>query len=118
MVRKLSEPIIRSCCKYVFHYYHTVPNTEPSINSVILTSTSVNVTWDPIACSERNGEITGYAVEFQEQRVRGEEVVNRSFTASGLRPYTNYTFRVAGVNINGTGPFSNTTIITTGEESV
>ena len=79
------------------------------------------MTWDPIACIERNGEITGYAVKFQEQgeaRSPGEEVVNQSFMASGLRPYTNYTFRVAGVNINGTGPFSNTTIITTGEESM
>ena len=79
------------------------------------------MTWDPIACIERNGEITGYAVEFQEQggaRILREEVVNQSFTASGLHPYTNYTFRVAGVNINGTGPFSNTIIITTGEESV
>ena len=80
------------------------------------------MTWDPIACIERNGEITEYAVEFQEQGRASspvkEVVVNQSFTTSTLRPYTNYTFRVAGVNSNGTGPFSNTTIITTGEESV
>ena len=50
-------------------------------------------------------------------------VVNRTFTASGLTPYTNYTFRVAGVNDidsgnDGTGPFSNTISILTEEESM
>ena len=44
-------------------------------------------------------------------------VVNRTFTASGLTPYTNYNFRVAGVNDNGTGPFTNVTSILTEEES-
>ena len=44
-------------------------------------------------------------------------VVNKTFTASGLTPYTNYTFRVAGVNDNGTGPFLNVTNILTEEES-
>ena len=44
-------------------------------------------------------------------------VVNRTFRASELTPYTNYTFRVAGVNDNGTGPLSNVTIILTEEES-
>ena len=44
-------------------------------------------------------------------------VVNRTFTASELTPYTNYTFRVAGVNDNGTGPFINVTSILTEEES-
>ena len=67
---------------------------------------------------ERNGEITNYAVEFQEQggaSIPGE-VLNQTFTATGLTPHTNYTFRVAGVNSNGTGPFSNGTTITTDED--
>ena len=78
------------------------------------------VTWDPIACIERNGEITNYTVEFQEQggaRI-SVEVMGQSFTADRLRPFTDYTFRVAGVNINGTGPFTNTISITIGEESM
>ena len=44
-------------------------------------------------------------------------VVNRTFTASGLTPYTNYTSRVAGINGNGTGPFTNVTSILTEEDS-
>ncbi len=84
------------------------------------TSRSVSVSWGAIECIERNGVITGYTVEFQEQggaRIPGE-VVNQTFTASGLTPHTNYTFRVAGVNSNGTGPFSGTILITTDEDGM
>ena len=58
-------------------------------------------------------------VEFQEMggALIPGVVVNRTFTASGLTPYTNYTFRVAGVNGNGTGLFSNITNMLTEEES-
>ena len=73
------------------------------------------VTWDAIECIERNGIITGYVVEFQEQggaSIPGE-VVGQNFTATELTPATRYTFRVAGVNSNGTGPFYNTIISTT-----
>ena len=73
------------------------------------TSRSVSVSWDTIECIERNREITDYTVVFQEQcgaMIPGEvNVMDRTFTASGLTPHTNYTFRVAAVNINGTGPF-------------
>ena len=73
------------------------------------------VTWDTIDCIERNGVITSYSVEFQEEGGAGipGEVMGQSFTASGLTPNTSYTFRVAGVNANGTGPFTETITIST-----
>ena len=90
-----------------------------TISSV--TSRSVTITWRQIECIERNGEITDYTVVLQEQggaMISGEvNVMDRTFTASGLTPHTNYTFRVAGVNSNGTGPFSNITTILTHEDS-
>ena len=75
------------------------------------------MSWDAIECLERNGEVTHYAVVFQQQggaEVPGEvNATGKSFTAIGLTPNTNYIFRVAGVNSNGTGPFSdNITIFT------
>ena len=76
------------------------------------------VTWDTIECIERNGILTGYTVVFQEQggaNVPGN-TVNRTFSATGLTPFTNYTFRVAGVNDVGTGPFTDIITITTDEE--
>ena len=42
-------------------------------------------------------------------------LMDRTLTASGLTPHTNYTFRVAGVNSAGTGPFTDI-ILTTAEE--
>ena len=84
------------------------------------TSRSVRVSWSTIDCIERNGVITNYAVVFQEQGgavIHGEvNVVDRTFTASGLTPHTNYTFRVAGVNSNGTGSYSNGITIHTVED--
>ena len=96
------------------------PTAPPRrINNISVTSRNVRVSWTKIRCIERNGPITSYTVEFQE--VGGAlipgVVVNRTFTASGLTPYTNYTFRVAGVNNNDTGSFSNVTSILTEEES-
>ena len=77
------------------------------------------MSWAEIRCIERNGPITNYTVEFQE--VGGAlipgVVVNITFTASELTPYTNYTFRVAGVNDNSTGPFTDLISVQTEEES-
>ena len=84
------------------------------------TPRSVSVSWNAIECIERNGEITNYTVVFQEQGgavIPGEvNMMDRTFTASGLTPRTNYIFRVAGVNSNGTGPFTSTFIIQTDED--
>ena len=64
--------------------------------------------------------ITDYTVVFQEQggAVIPDEmnVMDRTFTASGLTPHTNYIFRVAGVNSNGTGPYTNDTMAMTEED--
>ena len=101
----------------------SAPSASPrSINTTSTTSRRVSVSWTKISCIERNGPITNYTVEFYEMGgalIPGVvHMVNRTFTASGLTPYTNYTFRVAGVNDNRTGPFSNITSILTEEESM
>ena len=45
-------------------------------------------------------------------------VMDRTFTASGLTPHTNYTFRVAGVNIINTGPYSTIIFIRSSEDGM
>ena len=97
------------------------PTRPPRDVTASTTSRSVSVSWSTIECIERNGVITNYTVVFQEQGgaviPAGEvNVMDRTFTASGLTPHTNYTFRVAGVNSNGTGPYSNVTVILTDED--
>ena len=81
------------------------------------------VTWGTIDCIERNGMITTYTVVFQEQgganvtSSTSTESQDRVFSDTELTPFTNYTFRVAGVNDAGTGVFAVLTI-TTDEEGL
>ena len=77
------------------------------------------MSWIEIECIEGNGPISNHTVEFREVggAVTPGVVVNRTFTANGLTPYTNYTFSVAGMNDAGTGPFSNTSIQTKEEST-
>ena len=98
------------------------PTRPPHDVTPSTTSRSVSVSWSTIECIERNGEITNYTVVFQEQGgavIPGEvNVMDRTFTASGLTPHTNYTFRVAGVNSNGAGPYINISSILTDEDGM
>ena len=99
------------------------PTGAPRDVVLSTTSRSVGVSWNTIKCIERNGMITDYTVEFQEQGgamiLAGEvNVMDRTFIATGLQPFTRYMFRVAGVNDAGTGPFTAATAILTNEESM
>ena len=98
------------------------PTRPPHDVTPSTTSRSVSVSWSTIECIERNGVITNYTVVFQEQGgavTTGEvNVMDRTFTASGLIPHTNYIFRVAGVNINGTGSYTNISSILTDEDGM
>ena len=83
------------------------------------TPRSITVTWDEIECIERNGVITGYEVRFRRQGETGTidgQQVGRTFMASGLRPFTNYEFEVAGVNDRGSGLFTGVIPISTDED--
>ena len=98
------------------------PTGPPCDVTPSTTSTSVSVSWSTIDCIERNGVINSYTVVFQEQGgavIPGEvDVMDRTFTASGLTPHTNYTFRVAGVNSNGTGRYSNDITVLTNQDGI
>ena len=45
-------------------------------------------------------------------------IFGSSFIANRLTPFTNYTFRVRGVNSEGPGPYSDFITITTSEEGM
>ena len=77
-----------------------------------ITSRTVQVTWDVIECIHRNGNITDYEVKLREDDsgdIVTDGVVDfdaETYMASGLRPFTTYIFQVAGVNVDGTGVFT------------
>ena len=92
----------------------TAPSGPPqSVMMSSVTSSSITVQWGCVTCIDRNSEITGYTVRYGRpgsttvmESVLGTSDSDRVFTASGLIPHTSYTFEVAAVSSEGTGPFS------------
>ena len=78
-----------------------------------MNSTATTVQWGPVECIHRNGEVTGYSVQYEE--VGGESTptmrVSGNYsggiaTVSGLTAATAYTVQVAAETIAGTGVYS------------
>ena len=69
---------------------------------------NVTVTWLPVECIHRNGNITGYSIQYH---MRGSGVmmyVNTSslqYTIPELQPSTAYVIGVAAVNNAGVGVY-------------
>ena len=77
-----------------------------------ITATTITVQWEEIGCSEENGVITGYSVEYWEVEAGNGSVMIMTLsgdtaTISSLIPSTTYSIRVAAENSAGTGPYSN-----------
>ncbi|XP_077994114.1 neogenin-like isoform X3 [Glandiceps talaboti] len=82
-----------------------VPGPVMNLRAVAVSTSAVKVYWDPP--NHRNGDIVNYKVYYaQRARLNSEEDVNHiglMFTKNGLKPYTEYTFRVVAYNENGPG---------------
>ena len=77
--------------------------------------TSITVLWEPVPCVQQNGVITNYSINYSESSVTSGPFVatTLSFTATSLFPGTLYTFEVAAVNSEGTGPYEQQVVSTT-----
>ena len=88
------------------------PSAAPTSVSVSgVTSSSITVQWGPVDCIHRNGDITGYSVQYEvvgsgstQTVVSGASVTE--VTIPNLMSSTTYSLRVAAVNSAGTGDFS------------
>ena len=72
-------------------------------------ATSVMLTWNELACLQQNGDITGYMIQYvgnSQTITNSSSDASTTYTVQGLDPFTEYSFSVAAVNSNGTGPFS------------
>ena len=77
---------------------------------------SIKVSWGDVLCDQRNGEITGYQVNYTS--ISDYEIVTvtgnkTNVTLSDLQPYTNYSVSVAAMTVSGIGPFSTPVTIKT-----
>ena len=83
-----------------------------------MNSTAITVQWEAVNCTDRNGDITGYSVQYtgggstQTISVSGDSS-GGMVTISGLSPITMYLVQVAAVNSAGTGVYSEHMMIST-----
>ena len=107
-------------------YNSTAPSSPP--REVMVEShnpASMMVSWQPPVARDRNGDITGYMVNYtmvgssdidmMSMIFMGETKGFMHITISGLVAYVNYSVIVAAMTVNGTGPFSNRMVGRSGE---
>ena len=89
------------------------PSAAPTNVRMTVTNTSITVQWGAVPCIERNGDITGYIVQYgnETQNVSGGSVTET--TISNLTPSTTYNIQVAAMNDADTGGFSSSISIMT-----
>ena len=89
------------------------PSATPA-DLIFLSSTSstISIQWEAVPCIYRNGQITGYIIQYME--VGGGLFINESVSRdqretsiTGLKSSTFYDVQIAAVNSVGTGPFTN-----------
>ena len=102
----------------------TVPNASPNLKPVgyNMSSTSLNISWQTIPRADINGILRGYIL-FYKPSSSNEGARNITVPAdylsvhvTGLRKYTAYELRVAGVTSKGTGAMSARSLVYTDED--
>ena len=92
--------------------YSGASGAPQSLEAMSIQPTEVFLRWRVMPCVQQNGPITAYVVYYYTTCSANRDVQwNKSVVSTGdiidsLTPNTEYTFRVAAVNVNGTGPFS------------
>uniref|UniRef100_A0A3B4CXK9 Neogenin 1b n=1 Tax=Pygocentrus nattereri TaxID=42514 RepID=A0A3B4CXK9_PYGNA len=81
-----------------------VPGPAPNLQAVVLSPSSVSLSWDKPLTG--NGEIQNYKLYYMEKGLGNEkdiEVSGLSYTMTGLKKFTEYSFRVVAYNKHGPG---------------
>ena len=99
---------------------YTAPSAPPTSVSVSeVTSSNITVQWGPVDCILRNGDITGYSVQYREVgsgSTQTMSVTGGSVTKvmiSRLMPSTTYSIQLAAETSAGVGSYSNSVIVST-----
>ena len=79
---------------------------------VIINSTAIRLSWGEVNCTERNGAISGYSVEYsivggmQPTTVNVTGDVTSTVISELMTEFTTFLIRVAAINNNGIGLYS------------
>uniref|UniRef100_A0A671V824 DCC netrin 1 receptor n=1 Tax=Sparus aurata TaxID=8175 RepID=A0A671V824_SPAAU len=95
----------------VFVFVSTVPSASPqNITIEVVLSRSIKVSWQPPPRSAQNGIITAYKIKYRKTGRRGDQEAiepnNLWYLFTGLEKGSQYSFQVAAMTANGTGPVS------------
>ena len=98
-----------------------VPDQAPqNVLAFNTSSTSINVTWQPVAVGHVRGILLGYRLVYQHLNEEVNVTVSHQSTRQqivGLKKFTVYSFSIAAFTSKGTGPFSNSIDCSTDEDS-
>ncbi|XP_068191421.1 netrin receptor DCC [Antennarius striatus] len=88
-----------------------VPSASPqNITLEVVLSRSIKVSWQPPPRSAQNGIITAYKIKYRKTGRRGDQEAiepnNFWYLFTGLEKGSQYSFQVAAMTANGTGPAS------------
>uniref|UniRef100_A0A7N8WX80 DCC netrin 1 receptor n=1 Tax=Mastacembelus armatus TaxID=205130 RepID=A0A7N8WX80_9TELE len=88
-----------------------VPSAPPqNITLEVVLSRSIKVSWQPPPHSTQNGIITAYKIKYRKTGRRGDQEAiepnNFWYLFTGLEKGSQYSFQVAAMTANGTGPAS------------
>ncbi|XP_055754341.1 netrin receptor DCC-like, partial [Salvelinus fontinalis] len=89
----------------------TVPSGPPqNISLEVVLSRSIKLSWQPPPPNSQNGFITGYKLRYRKTGRRGDQEAiepnNFWYLFTGLEKGSQYSFQVAAMTANGTGPAS------------
>ena len=98
--------------EYTYIILSPAPSAAPTSFNITddITATTITVQWGPVNCSEQNGDITGYIVQYgvvgsgNTQNMTVDSGDNA--TISSLVPSTNYSIQVAAMTSEGIGPYT------------
>ena len=82
----------------------------------VVTSSTITLVWETVSCIHRNGDITGYSVQYGvvgSENTQTLSVLRRSFTMTGLTFSTKYSIKIAAHGGHGTGIYTSTIYVTT-----
>ncbi|XP_021962804.1 neogenin isoform X2 [Folsomia candida] len=85
-------------------------DTPHNVTVESASSTSIVVRWEPPPVEFRNGIITGYKIKYKQKKKRAETVTTDGNTLfmvmNELEKGMEYQIKLAALNLNGTGPFT------------
>ena len=111
-------------CFLLSNYFSTAPASPPiNVTPVVMSSTSIMVSWDEVPPIDRNGIVTNYEVLYEPLETFGGAIRSMTVTTNnlsviltGLQKFVMYDISVRAYTSEGPGPYSEEITVMTFED--